>query len=134
MSYPDFDEIARRLSIPRCRGIRANGQTCHYDHRHGSIGEGLIHWADRTRIMRAGVRRFLKLAALQLIEDVGGETRPWARLYRAQKVVNTWGADLGITFPGHLTQQDKLAVKAMLIGVATDEPLREEAMDWAQDT
>lgn len=130
MAYPSYDEIAKTLGIDRCRGIRATGQLCReYDHRKGAAGEDLIHWADRGRIERAGVRRFLGLAARYQLRD---EPRVWARIYLSQAQINAWGSKIGISFPSHLSQFDRLMVKAMLVQVPTSEPLREEAMRWAQ--
>lgn len=121
---PSYEQIATQLGIPRCVGCDD------FDHRNGSIGAGSVHWWDRSRVERPGVRRFLKLAAmLQLTEE--GETRPWARLYLAQRRINAWAKELGMTFPGRLTEHDRLLVKAMCVGVPANEPLREEAMDWA---
>lgn len=130
MAYPNYDEISKTLSIDRCRGIRATGQMCRdYDHQKGEVGEGLVHWADRTRIERAGVRRFLGLAARRRVDD----PRLWARIYLSQRLINRWGSEIGISFPTRLNQLDRLMVRAMLVLVPTSEPLREEAMRWAQD-
>jgi hypothetical protein len=132
MAYPDFSTIAKRTGIPRCRGIRLNGQLCHdFNHNGGAIGDGLVHWADRRRIERAAIRRFLTLGALLELEST--EPRSWARLYLAQRRINDWAKDIGVTFPSTLSANDRLKVKAMLINVPTDEPLRMEAMRWAQD-
>jgi len=139
MSYPSYQEIADKLGQPRCRGIRPNGQLCHgFDHQKGSVGDGFIHWADRARVERAGIRRFLKLIALEIVSNGGaahpGETRPWARLYLAQNLINNMARVVGVSLPASLTDEDRLAVKAQIINVPTDEPLREEAMQWATDS
>lgn len=132
MAYPTFGEIAEKLGIPRCRGIRPNGQICHgFDHRRGQVGDGFVHWADRSRIERAGVRRFLKMAAIMKLDEEG-ETRSWARLYLAQTMINNWSPIIGISFPGVLTDVDKIIVRAMLINVPTGDPMRDAAMRWAQ--
>lgn len=129
MAYPTYDQISRELGIARCRGIRSTGQLCReYNHLRGQIGDGDVHWQDRARVERAGVRRFLGLAARAQIDD----PRPWARIYLSQRLINQWGNEIGISFPARLGQLDRLKVKAMLVQVSTDEPLREEAMRWAQ--
>ena len=127
MAYPTYDEIARQLEIPRCRGVLPTGHRCPLDHRRGVLKDDLVHWADRGRVERAGVRRFLKLAAYRLIDD----ERPWARLYLAQPYINDWARQLGIKMPGSKTDEDRLLAKAMMVNVPNKEPLREEAMAWA---
>ena len=128
MAYPTFSEIAERLDIARCRGILPSGHRCHLDHRRGVVSDGMVHWADRGRVERAGVRRFLKLSAFLLIDD----DRPWARIWLAQRYINNWASQIGMTFPSSLTDDDRLEVRAMLINVPTDTPGRQEAMAWAQ--
>lgn len=118
-----FTDIAHQLSIPRCAGCDV------FDHRGGTIGDGLVHWADRVRVERSGIRRFLKLAAILQVSQT--EARPWARLYLAQRFINQWGAAVGADFPAYLRQQDQTELKAMLVNVPTNEPLRTEAMAWA---
>lgn len=131
MANPTYGEIAERLAIRRCAGEN----DCEADHVRGSWeivgGQPLVHWADRARVERAGVRRFLRHAATALVA-VSGETRPWARLYLAQAYINNWATQIGMRMPGSATADDRLQVKAMLVNVPTDESLREEAMDWAQ--
>lgn len=138
MSYPTYAEVAEKIGYPRCRGIRPNGQTCHgFDHVKGSVGEGFIHWADRKRVERAGIRRFLKLIAIEIVsngpatDSIPGETRPWARLYLAQPLINNMGRLIGVTFPAHLTDEDRAEVRAQIVNLPADEPLRKEAMHWA---
>lgn len=125
--YPRFAEIAERFGIPRCRGILPTGHRCPLDHRAGVLEGGLVHWADRERVTRAGVRRFLKLAAFRLVDD----ERPWVRLYLAQPIINDWARQLGIKMPGHMTEDDRLLAKAMLVNVSSKEPMRDEVMEWA---
>jgi hypothetical protein len=129
LAYPSYAEIADRLGIPRCRGLTASGHQCRdYNHRQGVVGDGLVHWADRKRVERAGIRRFLRLAANRdLIEQ--GVAEPWKRLYWSQAMINRWGMTLGVRFPASLTEHDKIELKAMLVN-EPQSPLRKEAMDW----
>lgn len=126
-AYPSYEAISSQLGIPRCRGILPDGHRCHLDHRKGVLKDDVVHWGDRGRVERAGVRRFLKLAAFRLVED----ERPWARLYLAQPYINDWARQLGIRMPGRMTEDDRLLAKAMLVNVPSTEPLRETVMGWA---
>lgn len=134
-SNPTYADIAAQVGIERCRGLTLSGHYCHYgDHQKGSLetvnGETIVHWADRVRVERAGVRRFLRLGAIAFFIDEG-EARPWARLFRAQALINEWAGTIGMRMPAAATERDRLELKAMLVQVPTDEPLRKEAMDWA---
>ena len=131
MAYPSFGEIAAKLDIPRCRGLTQAGYRCEvFDHRRGQIGDGQVHWADRARVERAGIRRFLRLAAILYYAEQ--EPRAWARIYLAQRLINAWASQLGVRIPSELSDHDRLEVKAMLVNIPTDAPLRKEAMAWAQ--
>jgi hypothetical protein len=140
MTYPSYQEIAEKLGYPRCNGTRPDGTACSFDHQKGSVGDGFVHWADRRRVERAGIRRFLKLIAIEIVSNghpqggPAGETRPWARLYLAQNLINNMARLIGVEMPARLTDEDRLAVKAQLVNVPSDEPLRKEAMTWAQKT
>jgi len=130
LAYPSYAEIADRLGIPRCRGLTASGHQCRdYNHRQGAVGDGLVHWADRKRVERAGIRRFLRLAANRYLIDEEGVAEPWQRLYLAQRMINIWGMALGVRFPASLTDRDKVELKAMLVNEPQTE-LRKQAMDW----
>lgn len=129
MANPTYGEIAAKLGIQRCAGE----DNCPADHRSGSWeivdGEPIVHWADRARVERSGVRRFLRHAACAFVAS-GGESRPWARLYLAQAVITNWSSQIGMRLPS--ADYDRVMLRAMLVSVPTSEPLREEAMDWAQ--
>jgi len=96
------------------------------------VGDGLVHGADRARVERAGVRRFLRLAAIRYLMDEEGVAEPWMRLYMAQRIINIWATAIGIRLPASAARRDKLELKAMLTSVPQS-PLRKEAMVWALD-
>lgn len=103
-----------------------------YDHRRGASEEHdgqavVVHWAPRGRVERAGLRAFLQLAARGHL----GPMEPWQRLYRSQALIQRWARELGVSFPGHLLEADKLTLKAMLINVPAGEE-RDAALAWAR--
>ena len=132
MAYPSYADISAQLGIPRCRGVTASGHLCRdYDHKRGAVGDGLVHWADRARVERAGIRRFLRLAAVRdLIEQ--GVAEPWKRLYWSQGMILRWADELGVRLPASAARRDRVELKAMLTSVPQSD-LRKEAMVWALD-
>lgn len=129
---PTYTEIAKTLDIPWCRGIRANGQRCHATHRPGSADDD-VHFTDR-RVTRAGIRRFLFLAAKVIVdqqaEQAGGQPE-WVRFYRANRLVTEWiKTAVRIEMPRSVTAPYKTQLKAMLAAVEPGDPEREEAWLW----
>lgn len=126
MSLPTYADISRQLALPRCRGIRPNGQTCHLNHE-GTVDIHNVHWADR-RATRGGIRHFLHLAAMQRLYHVQPH---WVRFYMAQTQVNVWADEIGVRFPKEVSDHYRAQLKAMLVDVPANEPGRTEAMRWA---
>ena len=127
MALPSYEAIAADLSIPRCRGILPNGQTCFADHR-GAYDSAYVHWRDRTPT-RAGIRAFLTLGALRVYYD--RRLTGWRRYYLAQRLVGIWQLELGLRFPASVTESYRAQMRAMLVNVPTSDPLRGEALRWA---
>lgn len=123
---PDYGEIVKATGIPRCRGLKPNGQRCYANHD-GKIEDGLLHWRDR-RTTKAGIYRFLHLGAMIIHAS---EKQLWRRHYLAHRTVARWSADLGIRYPPSVTAQYRSVLKSLVVGVGTQEDLREEAMRWA---
>jgi hypothetical protein len=127
MPHPRYADLAARIGIPYCRGIRPNGRRCYSGHENGSVGDDLVHWRDR-RPTNAGIYRFLYLAATLRHAD---EPTTWRRLYLALRDVPHLAAAGQVRLPHRLGNSGRARLRAMLLRVPITEPLREEAMSWA---
>lgn len=139
MALPAYHEIAAKLGIPHCRGIKPNGQRC-YDpgsHQTGFVDASYVHWLDRTRPERAGIRRFLLLEARRRVTvdsgeagEVIGRADKWRLVYRSLRLLPSLASDLGIRIPVDLGKTDRIKLKAMLVNVNPKDQERIEALAW----
>lgn len=136
MALPAYHEIAAKLGIPHCRGIKPNGQRCYEpgNHQTGFITPEFVHWLDRARPERAGIRRFLLLEArrrvyLEATEFIG-RADAWRLMYRALRLLPKLVSELGIRIPVELGKGDRVKLKAMLVNANPKDGERIEALAW----
>lgn len=127
MRLPDYSTITVALGITRCRGIDPRyGTRCGYDHDRGVYAEGMVHWSDRHPT-RAGIRRFLLLAAQPTTEG-----KPvWARPYLAHRYADSAARMIRVRLPSELSILDRRRVRRMIVAANATGALRDEAMAWA---
>lgn len=125
-----FEQAGSGLGLTVCRGIDPRtGSYCQRDHDRGELADGLVHWRDR-RMSRASLRMFLLVAAGSN-PVIAGTPPGWARTYLANRWAVWAAGQLGMKLPKHLSDTDRARVKAQLVSVPTDAPLRKEAMRWS---
>jgi hypothetical protein len=129
MTLPSFDSITRQLSIPRCRGILPNGQYCPADHVEGEVADGKVHWGDDRRVTRAGIRRYLALAAWRAAALMWSSEPVWVVHYEALRMIPKLAKQAHVQLPHALGDLDRATLRAMLVNVDQDWK-RREAMVW----
>lgn len=100
-------------------------------HDSGGWDRGIVHWTDRSRITPRGLYRFLMFSALALNSSLTDE-EDWRRIYLAHMALNRLARKARIRIPSELTTVERRRVKALLVGVPRDTPLREKAFRWAR--
>jgi hypothetical protein len=129
-----YAELANAVHVTRCRGIHPRtGATCFEDHQRGSFtaDDQLVHWADRERVTKAGIRTFLGLAAMTN-PVVANSTPGWEQIYIRNMWVSAMARVLLIRLPAALANLDRAKVRAAIVDLPTNTPLRPEAMKWSQ--
>lgn len=137
MTLPSYDEITRQLGIPRCRGILPNGQYCPADHAEGEVDifpsrpprTYQVHWGDNRRVTRAGIRRYLALAAWRIAMGRFPSEPVWRVHYEALREIPALAREIHIQLPHKLGDLDRAQLKAMMVKVPPSE-LRAEVMRW----
>jgi hypothetical protein len=126
-----FAELADWAKVIRCRGIiPGTGIPCDEDHELGAVTGNIVHWGERTRITKQGVRRFLYLCAQT--NPVVGNSEGWARIYLTNEWIRAAANALGIRLPTNLANHDRARVRSMIAGLPVDTPLRPEAISWSR--
>ena len=128
-SYPS---MAESLGLEFCRGIEKAGFYCTLDHgRWGASEPGRVHMAD-VRVTKAGLARFLGLAAIALQPELNDEP-PWRRVYRRNVASRELAKRLHVRMPGReFYDFDRSFVLASVASLPNSEPLRKQAFDWAR--
>jgi len=133
MALPTYYEISEKLGIPHCRGIRANGQLCYAkgNHQRGFVADNVVHWNDRYRPERAGIRKFLVLEGRRVAIE-GGAKEPWRIHYRSLREMQMLARELGVRFPASAGEADRDRLRAMLVNVRGKDPELVEARAWVK--
>jgi hypothetical protein len=127
-----YAELADAAHVVRCRGINPHtGAKCFEDHVRGAWADQMVHWADRERVTKGGIRTFLSFAAMSN-PVVANSTPGWQQIY----VQNVWIAAtaraLLIKLPANLANYDRARVRAAIADLPVNTELRAEAMKWSQ--
>jgi len=130
-----YDAISEHLKINRCRGRTSTGRRC--DEKHdGTITDGQLHWSDR-RVTRAGIKRFLLLAARATVnEDPHSPT--WVTTWRRIMYARNWLAELGFRIGKDEWRLEKAQLRAQLAKDTSapfnedERDLRAKAMAWSR--
>jgi hypothetical protein len=124
--------MADELGLEFCGGVRKTGHYCTLDHsRWGASEPGRVHMAD-VRVTKAGLARFLGLAAIALDPSLNDEV-PWRRVYLRTVRSRYLAQQLHVRVPGREHYDfDRSFVLASVASLPNSEPLRKQAFDWAR--
>lgn len=127
-----YADLAMSVGVIRCRGIRpATGLKCFEDHDKGTWADGMVHWGERTAVTMGGIRRFLYLASMSN-PVVANSTPGWQQIYVANMWVKAMSRSKGIVLPARLANLDRARVRAGIVNLPVDTPLRAEAYEWSR--
>lgn len=128
-----YAQLAEWAGVTRCRGInpRTGARCYNEDHEAGSWADEMVHWGERDRVTKAGIRRFLLLCAMAN-PVVANSTPGWQQIYMANQWVKAAADSLVIRLPSQLSSLDRARVRAAIGSLPTNTELRAEALEWSR--
>ena len=127
-----YAAMTAELGLSFCAGITRGGRYCPLEHqRWGEAEPGIVHMSD-VRVTKAGLARFLGLAAIALDPSINDEV-PWRRVYRRNVASRDLARRLHVRMPGREHYDfDRSFVLASVAAIPNSERLRKQAFDWAR--
>lgn len=125
-----YEEMAKRLEVPYCRGIQPTGHYCHEDHEGmGTVKDGVLHMSPRP-ISSVNNAWFLRQAARAKDPTIDTDI-PWRRTYRLVMATRAMASQVGVPAP-RPSKHERTFVLAGVAGEPNTTYLRKQAFDWAR--